>query len=1394
MRNKVGLITLLVGTSWIWALASTSAQAMTGSGTDDDPYIIQTEADLNAIRNDLSAWYELVNDISMVQHQTDEGFEPVGGENNPFQGHFNGKGHKIKSLFVNRPNTSDIGLFGRVSAGATISNIRLVNVKIIGYDCVGGLVGSSCGTITNCATEGDVSGRSRIGGLVGGTTRYPFGSIKHSYSTATVDGIYNVGGLIGWNEGIISNCYSAGNITGDYQVGGLIGTDDYSELIECCYSVGKVTGSPGHIGGLIGVCNGIHDYRNSFWDIETSGTTLSAGGIGKTTAEMKQKDTFSNTGWDFEAMWDIIEGDTYPFLKQSGWYGTCYVPDDYLTIREAVMAANPGNTIIVRDGIYTENVVINKKLTLISEYGAESAFVQATNANGNVFEVTTDYVTISGFTITTGGDQGAPIYLKGIYLGEPHEVKHCNISNNIINNSTWGIRMTLSRENAITNNNISATGTGIEVVGGSANIFKDNTIISCGIGILTRRWSDGYGTHIDNRRNRIIGNIIDDIDTCGLSLQYSTETYVMKNKIDPIALSSIFLLASSNNTIYLNNFIKKGDYPNAISDPGNAWYSQETLTYIYNGSTYTSYLGNYWSDYTGPDVNGDGIGDIPYVFEGGQDNYPLIVPFKNYSAELNNLPFSPTNLTQFKSDGQTTMEVGGTTNESTVVFKANVSDPDEDGVKLQIELREVSGPNQEFQNEFTQKSNFVISGGEASTAAFGLVDADYHWQARTVDEKGSASQWVEFGGNNISEADFIVQRAHIVLVDTLKISPRKDVYYIGDRIDAEFTIENKGEGPITLGVLTVGGRFNGNRLPNGEYPDFTWKNNICLTSGDTYLYRGSLTLNEAGNYHFFCAYQKPNGTWSTGIDLGPGLTDEDRVKDADVLWPEGPYISNINPGAGAPGVTVIIDGVNFDQIWPLRYVTFGWQTAHTVDWQDRKIIVTAPDGSGTVEVTAGPPSSNPVPFTYKELFIDSIYPTSGKPNAEVIIEGRNFGVSENRPSFRVKFGLSLATIKSWSDTRIVVGAPSDFGTGIKDAKMMSDLITYAYFGWKKLVDEAIKKAIEDVITYLCAHGVRIPMGNGVIEVDVVVRNPAGESNTKVFTYDVNEIDLSDLLSPGELRAYDSQGRVAGLVNAEIKNEIPYSYCDGNSILIVYPSDVYLYEVHGTEVGTYGLNIISANEDGKITFGAANIPTRPNTVHQYNTDWQALLQNQQGVTLDIDKDGDGNFERTVTSHSELTSYDVAIEPSGYELVEQNRISRTKFEYTFRLCAANSGIWGIKDVVMQLTQAPENAVVIDDTVGFSQIEAGQDISSNDTFKIQIDRSIGGLEDQIVWRVRTCTGPKKSDFNYDWDVDFTDLKQFVDAWLNKGYGMPEDLYPDRIINFKDFGRFAKDWAGGK
>jgi hypothetical protein len=315
-----------------------------GSGTPEDPYQIWDANHMQAIGADPCDWdkcFKLMADIDLNSfagsHFYQIGYYIDYYTNNGFTGVFDGNGYTISNFTYNSHGKDNVGLFGYINdPNAVIKNLGLIDPQVYagngvgslvgileygtvtncyvdggsisGHGKVGGLVGETYGTITNCYLSGSVSGTTDVGGLVGSNSY--LGTITNCYSTGSVTGTTDVGGLVGSNSylGTITNCYSTGSVSGYYYVGGLVG-ENYESTINNCYSTGSVDGID-WTGGLVGWNNGIA--TASFWDIETSGQTTSAGGTGKTTAEMQMAITF--VCWGYKPVWTIDDGVDYPRL------------------------------------------------------------------------------------------------------------------------------------------------------------------------------------------------------------------------------------------------------------------------------------------------------------------------------------------------------------------------------------------------------------------------------------------------------------------------------------------------------------------------------------------------------------------------------------------------------------------------------------------------------------------------------------------------------------------------------------------------------------------------------------------------------------------------------------------------------------------------------------------------------------------------------------------------------------------------------------------------------------------------------------------------------------------------------------------------------------------------
>jgi len=303
-----------------------------GDGTEGAPYQIANLNDLQFLSETSDKWDKYyiqtanINASATSGWNGGAGFSPI-GSGSSFTGSYDGNDKTINGLYINRSGENFIGLFGYTN-NATVQDLGMTNVNITGNQTTSGLVAKNDGTstVTNCYSSGSVSGYRYVGGLVGENTNNA--SVSNCYSNCSVSGSnYQIGGLVGYNRGTVSNCYATGNISGGNEVGGLVGLSGSSGSVVYSYSTGSVSGNSS-LGGLIG-SNWGQPVTNCFWDTQTSGQSTSAGGTGKTTAEMKTHATFIDAGWDFmdettngsNDYWGLNQNEngSYPFLEWQGY-------------------------------------------------------------------------------------------------------------------------------------------------------------------------------------------------------------------------------------------------------------------------------------------------------------------------------------------------------------------------------------------------------------------------------------------------------------------------------------------------------------------------------------------------------------------------------------------------------------------------------------------------------------------------------------------------------------------------------------------------------------------------------------------------------------------------------------------------------------------------------------------------------------------------------------------------------------------------------------------------------------------------------------------------------------------------------------------------------------------
>lgn len=289
-----------------------------GDGSQSDPYQVVTAEHLDVIAaKSLTAYYIQTADINLTGI-----WEPVGTYDTPFTGSYDGGGHTVNNLIINKQANNDVGFFGFVSGGGTIKNLRITGANVTGGVNVGILVGiiadgggaQGGGSIIDCSTVGTVAGTSRVGGLIG-SVQNSGASVKRSHSAASVSSVLggsldgSAGGFAGFiYQGLIEDCYSAGSVTAGTNTGGFAGHMQGGQ-VKRSYSAASVSG--GYARGFISYVTG-GAVEASYYNSDT-GLSDPRPLTARTAAQLKLPGTF--TTWDFNNVWYIWENNAFPILR-----------------------------------------------------------------------------------------------------------------------------------------------------------------------------------------------------------------------------------------------------------------------------------------------------------------------------------------------------------------------------------------------------------------------------------------------------------------------------------------------------------------------------------------------------------------------------------------------------------------------------------------------------------------------------------------------------------------------------------------------------------------------------------------------------------------------------------------------------------------------------------------------------------------------------------------------------------------------------------------------------------------------------------------------------------------------------------------------------------------------
>jgi uncharacterized repeat protein (TIGR02543 family) len=293
-----------------------------GDGTGVNPYVITTPQGLDAIRNDITASYQLGANIEMNvwPYNVGSGWDPIASSATPFTGSLDGNGYVISNLFIS-DNDVGSGLFATVD-GATFTSVGLEDVNIFNSNNnTGGLAGSVLGAgtvIENSYVTGTFASNGyNMGGLVGYVDDSSF-VISNSFADATLStntsfATGGTGGLIGRSTGgTVQDSYFLGSVnstgTSTAGFGGLVGvsgTDIINAYVVASVSVGAGNGPVvGSNGGTV---------TDSYYNVDVATVADNGTGIGLISTAILDSGNFGS--WDFMTTWDNDANTTYPYLR-----------------------------------------------------------------------------------------------------------------------------------------------------------------------------------------------------------------------------------------------------------------------------------------------------------------------------------------------------------------------------------------------------------------------------------------------------------------------------------------------------------------------------------------------------------------------------------------------------------------------------------------------------------------------------------------------------------------------------------------------------------------------------------------------------------------------------------------------------------------------------------------------------------------------------------------------------------------------------------------------------------------------------------------------------------------------------------------------------------------------
>ena len=872
---------------------------------------------------------------------------------------------------------------------------------------------------------------------------------------------------------------------------------------------------------------------------------------------------------------------------------------DYAKIQYAIDSASSGDTILVKDGTYIEDVNVYKHhLTIKSENGADGTIVKQKNQDDSVFEVTADYVEISGFTVVkvnNGDSDYGGINIKsnsniitnnvlsgffGIYLDSS--------DNNLINNNKayneYGFMLHYSNNNSITNNSVSGY-VGIILYSSSNNMLNNNTALA-EEGIRLR--------HSDN--NALINN---NASFCvyGITLYLSSNNSITGNTANNNQVKGVSLSNSNNNSITGNNASNNLESGISLSDSndnniiGNTANSNWEVGIYITDSNHTTIRSNVFED---------NIYGIYFI----TSEYNKIY-LNNFINNYDNVASDSSTNTWNSSEPITYIYNGKVFTNYTGNYWGDYTDDDENNDGIWDNPYTIDSNNQDnyslavsFEKINVYESGTIgfVIGTVDYNAGNGIVDADvtvkcnpdtpYELTADTITyEGGCYAAWLncdehspvtvtatKYGtsgeSSGIMEKYGFIWYITMTNIDvTIPIKVLDEVPYIRQVGDTSDDFDGRCACGATSAVM-IAAYYD--RLPldpmncsecqpnhttdYGRYvsENYTLYGHTFDTSHPTLDGTG---YGAYGHIHNYCSDGSIGCAWAN--------------KAVNYFRKHGLFVKFDKPP------TEIEVQAEIDKGHPVWASTKLWAAGHIVvikGYNDTGYYVADPwpyDGTFTNDCDDG---SNMF-YTWEEMQVEKKHIVTTNP----ISSGDVVNVLDDEIYVR-------------EEPR--VNAPDDGYVGPTGTRGIL------------LYDEDYGRCWHNGPDGYTWWKVRWENGKTGWSASGPVWNEENWIEKAADAADVGDIKVK-IKCPSELRVYDSQYRVTGLVNGTVKEEIPFSTYDSENktVVVLYLFDTYYYEIAGTDTGTYGLEITSKECGESVTFALTNVSTTNQTTHEYTINWE-----------------------------------------------------------------------------------------------------------------------------------------------------------------------------------------------